>query len=152
RALRARARALRRRHHRGADDDHRVGERILALQPGVSHSIARVLEAMTIIVTVWSKGGCGYGRESGRGRQGNPASTGVDPREWAQPHGAGGGGQGVPHVRDPTRDLFLTVPNSAGKHTFFRCCLVVADHNSYHIGELAIGRKVAGLWPKGRKD
>jgi len=55
-------------------------------------------------------------------------------------------------VRDPTRDLFLTAPNSAGKHTFFRCCLVVADHNSYHIGELAIGRKVAGLWPKGRKD
>jgi hypothetical protein len=55
-------------------------------------------------------------------------------------------------VRDPTRDLFVTVPNSAGKHTFFRCCLVNADHNSYHIGELAIGRQVAGLWPKGRKD
>ena len=55
-------------------------------------------------------------------------------------------------VRDPTRDLFVTVPNSAGKHTFFRCCLVIADHNSYHIGELAIGRQLAGLWPKGRKD
>ena len=55
-------------------------------------------------------------------------------------------------VRDPARDLFATVPNSAGKHTFFRCCLVIADHNSYHIGELAIGRQVAGLWPKGRKD
>ena len=55
-------------------------------------------------------------------------------------------------VRDPTRDLFAAVPNSAGKHTFFRCCLVTADHNSYHIGELAIGRQVAGLWPKGRKD
>src|SRR5438128_10651497 len=55
-------------------------------------------------------------------------------------------------VRDPTRDLFVTVPSSAGKHTFFRCCLVTADHNSYHTGELAIGRKVAGLWPKGRKD
>src|SRR2546428_620757 len=55
-------------------------------------------------------------------------------------------------VRDPTRDLFVTVPSSAGKHTFFRCCLVTADHNSYHIGELAIGRKVAGRWPKGRKD
>ncbi len=54
-------------------------------------------------------------------------------------------------VRDPTRDLFATVPNSAGKHTLFRCCLVIADHNSYHIGELAIGRQVAGLWPKGRK-
>jgi hypothetical protein len=55
-------------------------------------------------------------------------------------------------VRDPGRDLFAMVPNSAGKHTFFRCCLVIADHNSYHIGELAIGRQVAGLWPKGRKD
>src|SRR5207247_7356472 len=55
-------------------------------------------------------------------------------------------------VRDPARDLFTAVPNSAGKHTFFRCCLVIADHNSYHIGELAIGRQVAGLWPKGRKD
>jgi hypothetical protein len=55
-------------------------------------------------------------------------------------------------VRDPARDLFATVPNSAGKHTVFRCCLVIADHNSYHIGELAIGRQVAGLWPKGRKD
>jgi DinB family protein len=55
-------------------------------------------------------------------------------------------------VRDPGRDLFATVPNSGGKHTFFRCCLVIADHNSYHIGELAIGRQVAGLWPKGRTD
>jgi hypothetical protein len=55
-------------------------------------------------------------------------------------------------VRDPGRDLFATVPNSAGKHTFFRCCLVIADHNSYHIGELAIGRQMAGLWPKSRKD
>jgi hypothetical protein len=55
-------------------------------------------------------------------------------------------------VRDPGRDLFATVPNSAGKHTFFRCCLVIADHNAYHIGELAIGRQVAGLWPKGRKE
>ena len=55
-------------------------------------------------------------------------------------------------VRDPARDLFATVPNSGGKHTVFRCCLVIADHNSYHIGELAIGRQVARLWPKGRKD
>jgi hypothetical protein len=55
-------------------------------------------------------------------------------------------------VRDRNRDLFVTVPNSAGQHTFFRCCLVTADHNSYHLGELAIGRQVAGLWPKGRTD
>jgi hypothetical protein len=32
--------------HRGADDDHRLGERILALQPGVPHPLARVLEAV----------------------------------------------------------------------------------------------------------
>ena len=55
-------------------------------------------------------------------------------------------------LRDTTRDLYATVPNSAGQHTFFRCCLVIADHNSYHVGELAIGRQVAGLWPKGRED
>lgn len=54
-------------------------------------------------------------------------------------------------VRDEARDLFATVPNSDGKHTVFRCCLVIADHSSYHIGELGIGRQVAGLWPKGRK-
>src|SRR5204862_6876710 len=46
RAIRAGATALRRRHHRGADDDHRVGERVLALQPGVPHPIARVLETL----------------------------------------------------------------------------------------------------------
>ena len=55
-------------------------------------------------------------------------------------------------VRDPGCDLFAAVPNSGGKHTFFRCCLVVADHNSYHVGELGIGRQVAGLWPKRRRD
>jgi len=54
-------------------------------------------------------------------------------------------------VRDPARDLFAAVPNSAGKHTFFRCFLVTTDHNAYHIGELAIARQVAGLWPKSRR-
>jgi hypothetical protein len=54
-------------------------------------------------------------------------------------------------ARDPARDLFAFVPNSAGTHTFYRCCLVIADHNSYHVGELGIWRQAAGLWPKGRK-
>lgn len=53
-------------------------------------------------------------------------------------------------VRDPARDLFEAVPNSRGRHTVFRCCLIIADHSSYHVGELAIGRQVAGLWPRGR--
>jgi len=61
-------------------------------------------------------------------------------------------GEIVELVGDPARDLFAAVPNSAGRHTFFRCCLVIADHNSYHVGELAIGRQVAGLWPRGRTD
>ena len=39
--------ALRRRHDRGADDDHRVGERVVALQPRVPDSVAGVLEAVT---------------------------------------------------------------------------------------------------------
>jgi hypothetical protein len=54
-------------------------------------------------------------------------------------------------ARDPARDLFAFVPNSAGLHTFYRCFLVIADHNSYHVGELGIWRQAAGLWPKGRK-
>jgi hypothetical protein len=54
-------------------------------------------------------------------------------------------------VGDTTRDLFAPVPNSAGQHTFYRCCLIIADHNAYHIGELGIGRQSAGIWPKGRK-
>jgi hypothetical protein len=45
RTVRTRATTLRRRRHRGADDDHRVGERVLALQPGVPHPVARILEA-----------------------------------------------------------------------------------------------------------
>ena len=39
-----------------ADDDHRVGERILALQPGVPHPIARVLEGMTELYTLVALG------------------------------------------------------------------------------------------------
>src|SRR5215831_13835002 len=38
-------------------------------------------------VMVWSSGGYGNGRESGRGRQGDPGETGVDPRERGRPHG-----------------------------------------------------------------
>jgi hypothetical protein len=49
----ARATPLRRRHHRRADDDHRVGERVLALQPSVPHPIARVLETMTDQLMPW---------------------------------------------------------------------------------------------------
>lgn len=35
-------------------------------------------------------------------------------------------------------------------HTILREILLVADHNAYHIGELAILRQVTGLWPPER--
>ena len=43
--LKARAAALRRRDDRGAYHDHRVGERVVALQPRLSHPVAGALEA-----------------------------------------------------------------------------------------------------------
>src|SRR5262249_8354797 len=52
-------------------------------------------------------------------------------------------------IRDPGRDLFATVPNSAGKHSVFRCCLVITDHKSDHIGELAIGGQGGGMGADG---
>jgi hypothetical protein len=55
-------------------------------------------------------------------------------------------------VNDRAQDLFVTVPTSAGKHTFFRCAMVIGDHNAYHIGELGIGRQIAGLWPRDRTE
>lgn len=48
-------------------------------------------------------------------------------------------------------DLYAFAKHSKGKHTILRCLLLKADHNAYHIGEFAIGRQVANLWPKDRK-
>jgi hypothetical protein len=54
-------------------------------------------------------------------------------------------------VNDPGRDLFATAPKSGGQHTLYRCCVIIVDHNGYHLGELGIARQVLGLWPKSRK-
>jgi hypothetical protein len=48
-------------------------------------------------------------------------------------------------VADESTDLFASVPSS-DEHTILREALVVADHNSYHIGELAILRQVENAW------
>jgi hypothetical protein len=48
-------------------------------------------------------------------------------------------------VTDPSTDLYTPLPHGAGQ-TVFREILVVADHNSYHIGEFAILRQVMGTW------
>jgi hypothetical protein len=50
-------------------------------------------------------------------------------------------------VADPGTDLYGPIPH-APDYTIFREILVVADHNSYHVGELAILRQVMNLWPE----
>lgn len=52
-------------------------------------------------------------------------------------------------VRNPKTDLFAKIPHGNGQ-TILREALVIADHNAYHVGELAILRQVMNAWPKGR--
>ena len=56
-------------------------------------------------------------------------------------------------IRDEHYDLF-TAPPQVWKphHTPYRCFMVIADHNAYHLGEIAILWQVLGLWPVGRVD
>ena len=49
-------------------------------------------------------------------------------------------------VRDPATDLYAPIPHGEQGHNILREVLVVASHNAYHIGELAILRQVMGLW------
>jgi hypothetical protein len=51
-------------------------------------------------------------------------------------------------VRDPAVDFFAPIPH-ARDYTIFREIVLAADHNSYHIGELAIMRQVMEIWPEG---
>ncbi len=53
-------------------------------------------------------------------------------------------------VQDPKTDLFAPVPH-AKDYNVFREILLAADHNGYHLGELAIIRQVMDLWPADRK-
>jgi hypothetical protein len=53
-------------------------------------------------------------------------------------------------VRDPATDVFATIPNTPG-HTLIREIRIVADHNSYHLGEFAILRQAMGTWPASRR-
>ena len=52
-------------------------------------------------------------------------------------------------VEDPETKLFAPLPH-APEYTVFREVLVAADHNAYHVGELALMRQVSGLWPANR--
>ncbi len=49
-------------------------------------------------------------------------------------------------VTDPSTDLFAPIPHGDG-HTILREALLVADHNSYHLGQLMVVRRLLGAWP-----
>lgn len=49
-------------------------------------------------------------------------------------------------IRDEGQDLLAPLPHAPG-YCIFREVLLAADHNAYHIGEIAIMRQVMGLWP-----
>ena len=53
-------------------------------------------------------------------------------------------------VKDPKTDLFGPIPH-ARHYTIFREIVLAADHNAYHIGELAIMRQVMNIWPVGNQ-
>src|SRR5579862_8892114 len=48
-------------------------------------------------------------------------------------------------ISDPKNDLFAKIPQGTGQ-TLLREALLVADHNSYHLGELVIVRRLLGNW------
>jgi hypothetical protein len=48
-------------------------------------------------------------------------------------------------VTDPSTDLFARIPNGDGQ-TILREAFLVADHNAYHLGQLALLRKQLGAW------
>jgi len=48
-------------------------------------------------------------------------------------------------VEDPGIDLFAPIPHGEGQ-TLLREVLLVADHNSYHLGQLVVVRRLLGAW------
>jgi len=48
-------------------------------------------------------------------------------------------------VRDEKTDLFAKIPHGDGQ-TILREALVVADHNSYHLGQMVLLRRLLGAW------
>lgn len=49
-------------------------------------------------------------------------------------------------VRDETVDLTAPIPHARG-YNVFREIVLAADHNAYHIGEIAIMRQIMNIWP-----
>lgn len=53
----------------------------------------------------------------------------------------------VEFIRDPARNLYKKFPWGDGQ-TLMREALLIADHNSYHLGQLVLVRRLLGVWPK----
>lgn len=51
-------------------------------------------------------------------------------------------------VADPATDLLAPIPHGQGQ-TILREALLVADHNSYHLGQLVVVRRLLDAWPEG---
>jgi uncharacterized damage-inducible protein DinB len=49
-------------------------------------------------------------------------------------------------ISDPGKDLFEPIPHGEGQ-TLLREAMLVADHNSHHLGQLILVRRLAGAWP-----
>ncbi|HKV24640.1 MAG TPA: DinB family protein [Candidatus Acidoferrum sp.] len=50
-------------------------------------------------------------------------------------------------VNNPRTDLFSKIPHGEGQ-TVLREAMVLADHNSYHLGQLVDLRRALGVWPE----
>ena len=48
-------------------------------------------------------------------------------------------------VADEKTDLFQKIPHGTGQ-TVLREALVLADHNSYHLGQIVLLRRLLGAW------
>lgn len=48
-------------------------------------------------------------------------------------------------VEDPAIDLLAPIPHGDGQ-TILREALLVADHNSYHLGQMVTVRRLLGVW------
>jgi uncharacterized damage-inducible protein DinB len=52
-------------------------------------------------------------------------------------------------VENPKTDLYAKIPHGAGQN-ILREALLVVDHNSYHLGQLVLLRRLLGAWTESR--
>lgn len=50
-------------------------------------------------------------------------------------------------ARSGDNDLLTEIPHGHGGHTYLRELLLIAQHNSYHIGQIVAIRQALGSWP-----